>query len=165
MPLAARQAHVFPVLKHKAILSISQLCDHVFKATFEDTKVQLANADTTITVTCDLSNGLSFIDLRRPTVPVPRPLNSHASNAHKMTTKADLVQYLHCAAFIPVVSTWTQAIDYVFFVTWPGLTSDLVRKHLPKYVVTSKGHLRQDLKKANSTKKVPSPNPHPRPIS
>ena len=61
-----------------------------------------------------------------------------------MTMKADLVQYLHRAIINPVVSTWTQAIDSGFFSTWPGLTSDLVRKHLLKYLATTKSHLRQD---------------------
>ena len=76
-----------------------------------------------------------------------------------MTTKADLVQYLHRAAFSLVVSTWTQAIDSGLFATWPGLTSDLVHKHLPKSLATAKGDLRQDRKDVRSTKKLPSTNP------
>ena len=141
MPDTSRQAHILPALKHKAILSIDQLCDHRFKAIFDDTKVHLDIADTTNTGTRDLSNGLYFIDLRQPTGAVSFSLNSHASYTHKITTKADLVQYLHRTAFEPVVSTWTQAIDSGFFATWPGLTSDLVRKHLPKSIATAKGHL------------------------
>jgi hypothetical protein len=46
-----------------------------------------------------------------------------------MTTKQDLILYLHRAAFSPVVSNWTKAINAGFFTTWPGLTSGLVRKH------------------------------------
>ena len=57
---AARQSHVFPALKHKALLSIGQLCDHGFKDIFNDTTVHLANADITITGTRDLSNGIYF---------------------------------------------------------------------------------------------------------
>ena len=116
-PHGVIQAHVFPALKHKALISIGQLCDHGFKAIFNDTTVQLANPDTTITGTRDLSNGLYFIDLRRPADPVVQPLHLHASNTHKMTTKADLVQYLHRAAFSPGVSTCKQAINSGFFAT------------------------------------------------
>ena len=159
IPHSTRHAHVFPALKHKALLSISQLWDHGLKSIFNDTTVQLDNANTTITGTCDLSNGLYFIDLRRPADPVPQPLHLHASNTHEMTTKADLVQYLHRASFSLVVSTWTQAIDSGFFATWPGLTSDLVRKKPPKSLATAKGHLRQDRKNVRSIKKVTSPNP------
>ena len=83
---------MFPALKHKALLSIGQICDHGFKSIFDDTTVQLDNADTTITGTRDLYNGIYFIDLRRPAVPVPCPLNSHVSNAHEMKTKVDLFE-------------------------------------------------------------------------
>ena len=69
-----------------------------------------------------------------------------------MRTKADLVQYLHQCAFSPVVHTWTKAIDARYFATWPGLTSDLVRKHLPKLIATAKGHLKQDRQNIRSTK-------------
>ena len=69
-----------------------------------------------------------------------------------MRTKAVLVQYLHRFAFIPVVHTWTKAIDAGYFVTWPGLTSKLVRKHLPKLLATAKGHLKQDQNNICSTK-------------
>ena len=119
MPHATRQAHLFTALKHKALLSIGQLCDHGFKAIFNNTTVQLANANTTITGTRYLSNGIYFIDLQQLADPVPQPLHLHAYNAHKMTTKVDVVQYLHRAAFSLVFSTWTQAIDSGFFATWP----------------------------------------------
>jgi hypothetical protein len=69
-----------------------------------------------------------------------------------MKTMSDLVHYLHRACFSPVVKTWTQAIDAGFFTTWPGLTSALVRKHLPKSIATAKGHLRQDRKNVRSTR-------------
>ena len=72
-PHAARQAHMFPALKHKAILTIGQLCEHRFKAIFNNTMVQLSNADTTITGTRDLSNDLYFIYLLQPADPVPQP--------------------------------------------------------------------------------------------
>ena len=69
-----------------------------------------------------------------------------------MKTKADLVQYLHRCAFSSVFHTWTKAIDAGYFVTWPGLTSELVRKHLPKLLATAKVHLKQDRQNIRSTK-------------
>ena len=69
-----------------------------------------------------------------------------------MSTKADLVQYLHRCAFSPVMHTWTKAINAGFFATWPGLTSKLVLKHLPKSIATAKGHLQQDRQNIRSTK-------------
>ena len=38
------------------------------------------------------------------------------------------------------------------FRPWPGLTSELVRKHLPKSLATAKGHLKQDRQNISSTK-------------
>ena len=69
-----------------------------------------------------------------------------------MQTKKDLVIFLHAAAFSPSISTWCDAIDKGYFATWPGLTSSLVRKHLPKQMATSKGHLKEERKGLRSTK-------------
>ena len=76
-----------------------------------------------------------------------------------MKTKAELVQFLHRCAFSPVVHTWTKAIDARYFATWIGLTSELVRKHLPKLLATAKGHLKQDRQNIRSTKPSSAPSP------
>ena len=55
-----------------------------------------------------------------------------------MKMKADLV-----CAFSPGVHNCTKAIDAGYFAIWTGLTSELVRKHLPKSLATAKGHLKQ----------------------
>ena len=80
-----------------------------------------------------------------------------ACTAYDMITKSELFEYLHCCAFSPVITTWTKAIDAGYFSTWPGLTSELVHKHLTKSMVTSKGHLRQDRKNVCSTKPPTAP--------
>jgi hypothetical protein len=76
----------------------------------------------------------------------------HANNVYELKKQADIITYLHQAACSPVPSTWCKAIDAGYFSTWPGLTSDLVRKHLPKSLSTAKGHLRQDGQGLPSTK-------------
>jgi hypothetical protein len=52
-----------------------------------------------------------------------------------------LIQFLHATAGSPPVKTWCKAIYNNFFLTWPGLTSQAVRKHLPKLEATAMGHL------------------------
>jgi hypothetical protein len=47
--------------------------------------------------------------------------------------------------------TWLKAIRAGNFATCPGLTKDLVRKHLPKEIATVKGHLSQPRKNLRST--------------
>ena len=66
-----------------------------------------------------------------------------ANNVYNFTMKRDIVRYLHCAASSPVPSTWYVVIENGHYTTWPGLSSQQVRKHLPKSLSTTKGHMRQ----------------------
>jgi hypothetical protein len=72
-----------------------------------------------------------------PTSDVPHTVNS----AYQQRTVSKLIQFLHATAGSPPVKTWCKAIDNNYFITWPGLTSQAVRKHLPKSEVPSTGHL------------------------
>ena len=66
--------------------------------------------------------------------------------------KRDIVTYLHRAYLSPVPSTCIKEIDTRFLRTWPGLTSKLVRAHLPKSLATAKGHLRTARTNQGSTR-------------
>ena len=57
-----------------------------------------------------------------------------------MATKPDLAMYYHRANFSPVPTTFITAINNGNFSTWPGLTAELISKHLPKSLTTAKGH-------------------------
>ena len=57
-----------------------------------------------------------------------------------MATKPNLEIYYHRAAFSPVPTTFISAINKGNFSTWPGLTAELISKHLPKSLATAKGH-------------------------
>ena len=90
------------------------------------------------------------INLQTIPSPAPPPTTEidtvrHANNVYDFTIQRDIVRYLHRAAGSPVPSTWCTAIDAGNYATWPGLTSKQVRKHLPKSVATTKGHMRQML--------------------
>ena len=56
----------------------------------------------------------------------------------KQQNCADLAQFLHACAGAPVASTWCRAIDNGHFITWPGLTTQLIKKHLPPSIPTAK---------------------------
>ena len=73
-----------------------------------------------------------------PPVSSGRYLQQHKMSIviRKKQTHHDLVRYLHAACFAPVPSTWTKAIRNNNFITWPGLTVDLVNKHLPTSMAT-----------------------------
>ena len=135
----------------KSLLSIGQFCDSNFTYVFRKFQVKLSNDDTTITGQRDPINGLYYIDLPEPPPVAPPALHPFACSTYEMKTKAELVQYLHQWSFSPVVHTWTKAIDVENFATWPGLTSELVRKHLLNSIATAKVHLKQDRQNICST--------------
>ena len=91
-------------------------------------------------------NGLYYIKLNPQfsspdSGPVPV---THAENsAYSMTTKRNLIKYLHRADFILVFSTWKKAIDAGYFATWTCLTYELILNHLPLYLYTTKCNLRK----------------------
>ena len=152
LPRAARQAHIFPALSNSALLSISQFCDNGFEAHFDATHVRIMR-DSTIALQGDrdASTGLWTIGLQPD---VPRPSHTSlqlANNVHDLQRKRDIVKYLHRACFSPVPSTWLKAIEAGNFTTWPGLTTELVKKHLNKSIATAKGHLRQTQQNLRST--------------
>eukprot|EP00957_Ditylum_brightwellii_P063065 4786387-Ditylum_brightwellii.AAC.1 len=62
------------------------------------------------------------------------------------------MQFLHAAAGYPVASTWINAIKKGYYISWPGLTAENVRKHLTKSTITSRGHFEQQRKNLRSTK-------------
>ena len=78
-----------------------------------------------------------------------------------MNMLPNLVQFLHRACFSPVVDTWFKAIDAGYFTTCTGLTSKLVRKHLPASIDTAKVHLRLSLQHIRSTINQPTLTPPP----
>ena len=63
-----------------------------------------------------------------------------------------MAEFLHGCAGGPVSSTFVTAIQNKYFVTWPGLTPDLICKHLPPSRATTKSHLHQEAQGLQSTK-------------
>jgi len=99
-------------------------------------------------------------------VPGPRvdpvqsiPLNL-AQNIQRLRTKEQLCDYLHRAAGHPVKKTWLAAIKAGEYATWPGLTYELVSKHLQNTEETAMGHLHKRRQNIRSTKPQPTPVPN-----
>ena len=64
----------------------------------------------------------------------------------------ELSQYLHDACLSPVKSTMIAVIKKHHFKSWPGLTPQIISKHLPVQAVTVQGHLHQEHQNLQSTK-------------
>merc|ERR1712177_29535 len=81
--------------------------------------------------------------------------NEQVNNAFHTTTKAELIKYLHQAAFSPVKVTWKKAIENRHVTTWPGLTVEAVEKYLPRHSpATDKGHMSRQPQGVRSTSKA-----------
>ena len=67
-------------------------------------------------------------------------------------TKGELAEYYAAVLLNPEKSTLLRSIYNNHLTLWPALTTKLIRKHLPKRLVTAQGHLDQEFKNLRSTK-------------
>ena len=77
----------------------------------------------------------------------------------KKQTMVNLAKYLHATCLSPPVPTFTKAIKNNQFITWPGLTTKLINRHLPKSLYTYQGHLKSEKQGLQSTKTTNSSSP------
>ena len=119
MPLAARHAHLFPDISYRSLLSVGQFCDAGYRVLFDDTMVYVLNdKGVALTGHRDPVSRLYLTPLgpfSRPTaspVQAPRPslstqpgTTAYCCNAYAIQNAADLVTYLHQAAFSPSTKT------------------------------------------------------------
>eukprot|EP00978_Attheya_sp_CCMP212_P013058 scaffold32606_cov75-Attheya_sp.AAC.1 len=80
------------------------------------------------------------------------PQIAHINNVLADATKPELAKYYHTACFSPIKLTWLRAIKDGNFKSWPGLTEELIKKHLPASMNTSLGHMHQTRQGIRSTK-------------
>ena len=153
LPPEALAAHVFPDLK-LSLLSIGLFCDHGCEAYLDAMDAYITKNGKVILHGKRHDNGLWIFDLATVhQLPSPPTAFTHISAmTMESTTMADHIQFLHAAAFSPVLSTFLQAIRNGHYATWPGLTVENVRRYLPKSTATVKGHLDQTRKNQRSTK-------------
>ena len=78
------------------------------------------------------------------------------SNVHNLPSISQTIKYHHAAAGYPVKDTWIKAINAGNYTTWPGLTSEAVRKHFPESDETQKGHMKRQRQGVRSTKVLES---------
>ncbi len=79
---------------------------------------------------------------RSPTSTIPS-LNAVLCCYNKL--KSEVASYFHASCGSPTTkSTFIHAIKQGNFLSWPGLTANLISKHLPPSIATAKGHLTQE---------------------
>ena len=154
---SAKQVHLFSELQ-TPLLSLGQFCDDDCEVTLRKHDVSITkNNKVVVKGTRNFTDGLWDIPL--PTSPLPWNLPRQQSSSHhanvilrKDKSKMELGQWLHACAGSPSKSTFIQAIRKGNFITWPGLTSELISKHLVEPEATIKGHFNQERKNLQSTK-------------
>jgi hypothetical protein len=143
---AAQTAFVLDDLKTGTLISLAQLCDDDCTALFTKYNVDIIKDDKVIITGCRMDNGLWSI----PIAP-----SSHQANGilRLDKTKHDLACYHHATLGSPVTSTLLRAISRGHLATFPGLTINLISKHLPASIATALGHQDQEAQHLRSTKK------------
>ena len=82
------------------------------------------------------------------------------NNVYKLDKKEDIIAFLSQAMWNPVPQTWIKAIHSNFFATWPGLTAELVQKHLKENIETKKEHMQSNRANVRSIKLLPNQECH-----
>jgi hypothetical protein len=89
-----------------------------------------------------------------PAQDLPAVPSVHAANsAYHQPTIAKLMAYLNATIGSLPVKTLCNAIDNDWLTSFPGLTSSAIRKHLPKAISTTMGHMHMIRKGIRSTNK------------
>jgi hypothetical protein len=146
----AQSAFVLDDLKTGTLLSLAQLCDDDCIAVFTRYDVKLLKNNEVIIIGKRMSNGLWSLPINSP--------HTHQANGILRTDrpKQELATYLHAALGSPAPSTLLRAIRRGHLISIPGLTTNLISKHLQKSIATTLGHQDQEAKHLRSTK-LPTP--------
>jgi hypothetical protein len=151
---AASKAHVFPGMANHSLLSVGQLCDEGYIATFKHVSVTICDSQKYKILNGPryLDTGLWRINLKQANSHIPEPI---ASNVYELRNTGALVHYLHKALFSPTKSALLQAVKDGHLVTWPCLTEEAIHKHLKLTPATAMGHMNHRRQNIRSTSKTP----------
>ena len=157
MPSSDQEVKIFPDHTYKPLISLGQLADVGYTLQGDHKHMMLThpNHKNLCAARCP-SSGMYLMYLINPHSTLPpftvpsmttiqacstrfkKSTNYLVNNAFAMATNPDLAMYYHRAAFSPVPTTSISAIKNGNFSTWPGLTAELISKHLPKSLATEK---------------------------
>ena len=179
LPQAARKAHICPGLANMSLVGIKTLVDAGCEVLFsKDDCIVLYKGSIVWKGGRQARSGLWILPLSPDGIEEMKKLqiepaawlatvdqlrqeakvheqrdHEQANNVFHTMTKAELIKYLHQAAFSPVKATWKKAIENGHFTTWPGLTPEAVEKYLPRHSpATDKGHMSRQKQGIRPTK-------------
>jgi len=137
-------------LRTGTLISLSHLCDDDCIAIFTRYNVKIIkNNHVIITGKCE-PNGLWSI-------PLLHPIHQANDILWLDETSTELANYHHASLGSPTKSTLLQAIRLGHLITFPGLTTKLISRHLAPSIATALGHQDQEQKNLQSTQKPLTP--------
>ena len=157
LPDKARKAHISPGLQ-KPLISIGTLCDNNCIAFFDEKRVTIYDKTTrqiVMQVHRDPRTTLYMINMTAPLKSMTEqhiPDTFRSNHVYEAKSKQELTLFYHAACFSPTKRTFVDAIKRNDFASWPGLTVEIVNKHLPRTEETIKGHIRKHYKGTQSTR-------------
>jgi hypothetical protein len=98
-----------------------------------------------------VDTGLWRINLRKYNQQVQQSISN---NVYELRSTGALVHYFHKSLFSPTKSALLQAVKNGHLVTWPGLTEEVIHKHLKLTPATALGHMNQRCQNIRSTSKT-----------
>ena len=156
------QAHGFNEMD-RSLISVPVLCDANCTVVFKKDIVQvIKDNEVIIEGPRDMETNLWNMPLeneeKENTDTTKRPfviqLKHTANSAYQQKSASQLQAWHHATLGAPVVTTLIKAIDKNWLTTFPGLSSNGIRKHLPKSIQTTMGHMHKVRKNLRPTDKV-----------
>jgi hypothetical protein len=140
LPPNARVGHIFQEFKNP-LISVALLCNNGCEVNFTQAQVTVKlNAQTILEGYRELPTGLWRVKLEENITSTDNT-TKHVNSVMPAGTIADTINFLYKACFSPSTSTFIKAIENGHFSTWPMLTSENVKKYLPKSEATAMGIL------------------------
>ena len=148
----AQKAFIFEDLKTGSLVSLGQLCDDDCIENFSKYNVDIIKKDTVIIQGTRTDNGLWSVPLQKvsknspphvSTTPEINNLPQANGIIRKDKTKKELAAYYAATCFSMRPSTLMRATKLGYLSSFPGLSTSLIRNHLPKSIASHKGHLDQ----------------------
>ena len=162
LPTEARLGHIIPGLANHSLISIVQLCNSGCEVKFiKEACHVIYNGHVIMRGRKCQRTGLWMLPVAQHQQEDevednhPTPTIELMANVYETSTQADLAQYLHQCLFSPTPATLIKAIKNDQLLSFPGLTADLITKHLPPSTATAKGHMHQSRQGIRSTRPKP----------
>ena len=93
---------------------------------------------------CNYLVGKYIREDNKDTCNLSKPSPSLNIVIRKNKPKVELAKCHHTTLFSPVKATLTQAIKIIFLTIWPGLDQEIIARHLPTSVATTKYRTKQE---------------------